>query len=340
MDYVPPVPEIRWEDCLIWNTQAKVEYHGNDSYKVHSPRAGGTYIIGGTQTATVKNLDDAKRALLTSRLVRDRIMGESEPRVPFQLAKGLSHLSIHERADSLLKYIESELSDIGDLFVFETNSNARYPQLESSDWRRYAEMLAWSESSRLEELMYLLEYLQIRAWLERTQPKGMTLFVFSVTVAGYSHLAELRQRISDSSQAFVAMWFDPSLDDAWEVGIEPAIEDAGYTALRIDKKEHMNRIDDEIIAEIRRSKFLVADFTEGDSGARGGVYYEAGFAHGLNIPVIFTCRKDSLEKVHFDTRQYAHIVWSNPEELRPLLARRISAVLGDGPKKAEAADSH
>ena len=34
------------------------------------------------------------------------------------------------------------------------------------------------------------------------------------------------------------------------------------------------------------------------------VYYEAGFAQGLNIEVIFTCRKDILEHMDFDTRQY------------------------------------
>ena len=88
------------------------------------------------------------------------------------------------------------------------------------------------------------------------------------------------------------MWFDKSMDEIWEKGFRPAIKAAGYKAIRIDRKEHLNKIDDEIIAEIRRARFLVADFTQGKAGQRGGVYYEAGFAHGLNIPVVFTCRKD------------------------------------------------
>src|SRR5712672_2679134 len=37
------------------------------------------------------------------------------------------------------------------------------------------------------------------------------------------------------------------------------------------------RFGDEIISQIRRSKFLIADFT----GRRGGVYFEAGLAMGL-----------------------------------------------------------
>ena len=51
------------------------------------------------------------------------------------------------------------------------------------------------------------------------------------------------------------------------------------------------------------------------------------------IDVIFTCREDALQNVHFDTRQYNHIVWKTPEELRKGLAARISAVIGDGPQK-------
>ena len=120
---------------------------------------------------------------------------------------------------------------------------------------------------------------------------------------------------------------------AFEKGIHPAIKDAGYNSFRIDEKEHLNKIDDQIIAEIRRSRFIVADFTHGKGGPRGGVYYEAGFAHGLNIPVIFTCRKDGLDNIHFDTRQYPHIVWETPEQLRDMLANRIGAVIVDGPLK-------
>ena len=86
--------------------------------------------------------------------------------------------------------------------------------------------------------------------------------------------------------------------------------------MRIDSKEHSNKIDDEIIAEIRRSRFVVADFTSEEDKPRGGVYYEAGFAMGLNIPVIWTCRADMIGNVHFDTRQFNHITWDDPEDLR------------------------
>ncbi len=61
---------------------------------------------------------------------------------------------------------------------------------------------------------------------------------------------------------------------------------------------------------------------------RGGVYYEAGFAQGLGIPVIWTVKADHIDHVHFDTRQFNHITWTDAADLREKLKNRIGAVLG------------
>jgi hypothetical protein len=72
----------------------------------------------------------------------------------------------------------------------------------------------------------------------------------------------------------------------------------------------------------------VADFT----GQRGGVYFEAGFALGLGQQVIWLCRKDVLNDVHFDTRQYNYITWEidKLQELARALTLRIEATIGRG----------
>jgi hypothetical protein len=77
------------------------------------------------------------------------------------------------------------------------------------------------------------------------------------------------------------------------------VQAAGYTPVIVNAVEHVNKIDDEIISQIRNARFLVADFT----GHRGGVYFEAGFALGLGLPVFWTCKKDHLDHLHFDVRQ-------------------------------------
>ena len=150
---------------------------------------------------------------------------------------------------------------------------------------------------------------------------------YSISPKGWAYLDSLRHGNPDSQLGFIAMWFDESMNDTW-LALEKGIRDAGYEALQIDQKQHNNKIDDEIMAAIRRSKFVVADFTK----QRGGVYFEAGFAKGLGLEVIWLCRKDEIDEVHFDTRQYSHIVWEADKltELSTALKNRIEATIGQG----------
>ena len=307
--------------CLIWEAEAEELPGGSrDGAYMDSPRAGGPYFVTGSAAGLLRRATQREKARLTSWLVDRRRMGEECPEVTtkiFEDAKRRPPLSVHERADRLLLRFSVLVSDVADDFPGHS-----FGQKESEIHRR----LAWSESVRTEEVDYLETYLESRGvYVELPQ--------YRISVEGYARLAELNQTATDSSRVFVAMWFDDSMDEVWKNAIKPGIEEAGYEPVRIDRKEHVNKIDDEIIAELRRARFVVADFTSGEDGARGGVYYEAGFAHGRDVPVIFSCREDVIEKLHFDTRQYSHIVWEAEklDEFRDRLKTRIGAVVGDGP---------
>lgn len=144
-----------------------------------------------------------------------------------------------------------------------------------------------------------------------------------LTTYGWNYIEQhILEGSIDNSQVFIAMWFDPSMDDAYKA-ICLALEKTNFQDMRIDKKQHNNEITTEIGYEIRKSKFLVAEVT----GQRQGVYFEAGYAIGNKIPVIWVCREDDLKNVHFDTRQYNHIVWSKTEELTQKLIERIHGTI-------------
>lgn len=124
---------------------------------------------------------------------------------------------------------------------------------------------------------------------------------------------------SFSRDCFVAMWFDPSMEDVYQCGIYKPLKDIGFNPIRVDKIEHNDRIDHVIFDLIRRSRFVVADFT----GNRAGVYYESGFASGLGLPVIHTCRRDSFKERHFDVLTINTIVYDTAEALASDLRRRV-----------------
>ena len=287
------------------------------------PRAGGGYVIT-VQAAGLLNSGlvicakekDKLRARLTTILIDQRMLGVPYPLVtPKLIDKAISKrpLRVHERADRLLRFIADQSGTVGDSVSISNSTHAAY---------------AWSESIDWLEIEYFLNYLVKTGALEGTMFAGA--FQGNVTIDGYSRIADRLTNV-DSSQAFVAMWFDESMDEAARNGIELGIEDAGYRPYRIDREDYIDKIEDEVIAQIRRSRFLVADFTHGADGARGSVYYEAGFAQGLGLPVIFTCRKDALKTLHFDTAHFNHIDWGDPAELRERLKTRILRVIGEGP---------
>ena len=297
----------------------------------NSARAGGTYVITYDAADTISSPaghriseveQNRLRARVTTMLIDLRNSGDSYPNVTTELVQAAfvrQPLPVYKRADRLLRRLANVTQDLGEYIDLS-------PQACEA-------ACAWSESISWQEVVFLLRFLVEKGWVqagtfENNRFKGW------VTVEGYSRVEEVQVNV-DSSQAFVAMWFHEDMDDAYNKGIEPAIRNTGYIPLKINEKPDVDKIDDEIIGEIRRSRFVVADFTHGERGARGGVYYEAGFAYGLGLHVVRSCHKKIVDKnkLHFDVRQHYHVVWETADELREGLEKRIRALLGQGPNR-------
>jgi nucleoside 2-deoxyribosyltransferase len=145
---------------------------------------------------------------------------------------------------------------------------------------------------------------------------------YRVSVNGFEALSPLSAQ-GRRGVAFVAMSFDKARNDAF-AAIKAAVEeDCGLTAVRIDRVHHNEQITDKILAGIRSAQFTIADVT----GQRAGIYFEGGFAMALGRPVIWCCENSDLKNVHFDTRQFSHVVYENPSDLREKLRDRIRATI-------------
>jgi len=144
---------------------------------------------------------------------------------------------------------------------------------------------------------------------------------YGPTVDGWKQLEPSFLPGGDPGRCFVAMWFDDGLDSAYITGFARAIEGCGFKPYRVKEDPTNKGITDLVLSEIRRSQFVVADFT----GQRPSVYYEAGFAHGIGREVIACCQTDHLSNLAFDTRHLGHVVWNEPADLREKLSNSIRA---------------
>ncbi len=209
----------------------------------------------------------------------------------------------------------------------------------------FAFRLAAAACTEEEELQEFWTHIDEQQWVRQRDHQNMNLqFVGPATWTLRARLwveEQLREQ-GTGQQVFVAMWFDPSLDQTYKNGFAQGIAQAGYTPHRVDEDNlHSDKLDDRVMAGIRRSRIVVADFTceefcragsaTPEGLTNGNVYYEAGFAHGLGLPVIYTCREDCQDYLRFDTRQINHILWKDSVDLARRLQDRLEGQFGHGP---------
>ena len=130
--------------------------------------------------------------------------------------------------------------------------------------------------------------------------------------------------------AFMAMKFgDPELNQALDKCFKPAVNDTGFNLKKLDDEPKAGLIDNRMREAIKTSRFMIADLTHQNLGA----YWEAGYAEGLGKVVIYTCKEQNKDKIHFDTSHHTTIFWdvenleSAREQLKSTIRLSISEAL-------------
>ncbi len=123
------------------------------------------------------------------------------------------------------------------------------------------------------------------------------------------------------------MAFDHNDTDSIFQQMKRTLREIGVSLRRVDRIEHNDDIDDRIILEITQADFVIADLTY----ARPSVYFEAGYAQGRPVPVVYTARKDHFQsrsddshgnsRVHFDLQMRNIIAWARPGDA--MFAKRL-----------------
>ena len=306
--------------CPIWGSQCMGENQGYATL-VDSKRAGGRYFVRidveEQLRADVYGLTDREKAVLSTWIAnqnRQNLAAVVSPEL-IQRVKNreLKPMNPYHRADALLRLMV-DLCEPGHF-------------VGTSGLFDDPEMLVLTESVSEADGELLVDGLVDKGLLYQS-PKGG---IVKVTLDGYQRGAEIDAPNTDSRQVFVTMWFNEATS-ALRESIKQAIEDAGLVPYIIDEDaSYQNKICDKIEVEIRRSRLLVADFTHGDGGARGSVYYEAGLAKGLGIPIVWTCPESQIEDLHFDTNHYPHLGWTDDQldDFRQRLSDRLSLLVAE-----------
>ncbi len=163
---------------------------------------------------------------------------------------------------------------------------------------------------------------ELLTFLDVSSKNGNDAIDIKLTYKGLEYIINLQESGDSSKNCFIAMSFSETATEIRKT-IKKVVIESGYEPLLIDEVHYQSdvTINDAIIRFIKKSKFLIADFSE----QKPGVYFEAGFALGLKRPVIYTCSQKDFEKTHFDTNHYPHIVYETLEDLEKKLKNKIQA---------------
>lgn len=173
--------------CPIWGTPAIVDISGSE-VTIGSPRAAGGYILD-TQLAhglQGGNLTVRQKAFLTTLIIDRRwnqgLMPVPAPKISskdLEVARRTSALPISARAERLLRCFALDSEYAGSEIDISFRS-------EVGLYRA----LAYSESTRIEELTFLTDYLLDQKWVLLKGGMGV------VSIGGYQRLDELKVHVA------------------------------------------------------------------------------------------------------------------------------------------------
>jgi len=169
------------------------------------------------------------------------------------------------------------------------------------------------------KMQMVLTYIESEGWFKILRFSGGGAHL-SLTGKGISHAEDIINPNYLSQQVFVAMSFNPELNTLYSGAIQEAVTHCQLSALRSKDFDFNDEVIKNIQFQIDSSRFVIADFTDN----RPGVYYEAGYATGRNIPVIYCCRESDKVHIHFDIDHFNFIFWSDLEGLKSDLIKRIT----------------
>ena len=222
--------------CPVCNSDLENEIVKQDSGErnIIECNTCGKFVITNTAIAELDRSD--KKALLPSWLRERAEKGIESPELNREFLKtllqNLPEYNPWKKQLMLLKAIQER---------------TEYPGFEVIIDRKNDYPLAWAKNN--DEFKYYIDSLKDRGVIEgpRTMNGG-----YKITPYGWDYLDEHKGVSIVTDQVFIAMYFANEMSPAWENGIKPAVEDAGYNPYRVDIEPHIGRIDSKIITEICR----------------------------------------------------------------------------------------
>lgn len=204
--------------------------------------------------------------------------------------------NIQDKGNRLLQYLHRHSNGPGEPVIIHPLSNS----------------YNLTYSPNLQELVYIIDKLRNEQLLIR---EGIT---FQLTEKGWRE-AVASAAGKNLKPCSVLISDKEDLRTEWQAKLLPKIEQYGYLP-RLLAQRNTQGGEKYSLAAIADSKLVIADLT----GQSPEVYFAAGYALGLNIPLIWTVSSSDADTLPVKIREIRPVVWDTVEELAVILQQRLS----------------
>ncbi len=315
-------------NCIVCNTPNSERQGLGKSALYQCPRCGSFALSISAENVLPGQLNEVpiRRSIMSHALRRmQRPNGEHLTTITSSEISSFWRIRLptpQQQADNLVLWIGDNQITASD--YAETTPAALGATIGTAISRRGEDGFNWLNSQLESDRLYVLA----------ERPNGK--IALGLTMSGWHRYGALKKTTSESRTAFIAMKFGQAeLNRVVEQCFRPAVRRTGFELRVLTDEQPAGIIDDQMRAAIIAARFVIADLTHGSQGA----YWEAGFAEGLNLPVIYTCEKIQWEKAktHFDTNHLVTIVWdtANLRAAEDALVSTIRATLRSEAKQSD-----
>ena len=324
---------LKEEKCLICDSNSKnIGYvEENNSDEIHCSTCGKYYRAYGFETDLELANDKSKFYKISSWIREQNDDLNITPKIDkekLEYVLNIREKTIKEKFDLMLLYLKTlpENIELKDSKSYKENMSFMGGDIDENIVQYCNDILTKCWIKDYNELMKLGQKAIDNNFFEGEANQLLKELEFNnLTFDGLQYIESLEKPNKSSKNIFVAFNFEKGLSKIFTTHVKEAIEKLGfnYTIVTQDTTTHDKAISDEIIAKLKSSRIVIADFTN----HRNSVYFEAGFAMGMKIPIIWTCQEGHEGELSFDTRQYPHLLWKDGEDLAKQVSDRIQVII-------------
>lgn len=178
-----------------------------------------------------------------------------------------------------------------------------------------------------QEGLIVLRYLIDNGWIIEGDNASVVGATYYVTPAGYAYSdSVLRGESDEAKSAFLICRFNDCLDHIYGAVYSVAGngKELSCPIYRVKDVEHVDRIDDRIMAEINAATIVIVDLT--DALQNFNVAMEAGYALAKGKPIIWTKQDDGTDiNLPFDIHSQNLMSWKRDGDEYGDFAERLRA---------------